>query len=51
MPQELSSAERLLQRKLQQFYKTGEVLEPEFRLIRGQYRLLQTWFLRDGGAR
>ena len=27
MPQELSSAERLLQRNLQQFYKTGEVLE------------------------
>jgi hypothetical protein len=27
------------------------VLETEFRLIRGQHRLLQTWFLRDGGAR
>lgn len=35
MSQELSSAERLLQRNLQQFYKTGEVLETEFRLIHG----------------
>jgi Patatin-like phospholipase len=36
MPQEPSSAERLLLRNLQQFYKTGEVLETEFKLIHGE---------------
>jgi hypothetical protein len=36
MSQELSSAERLLLRNLQQFYKTGEVLELEFKLIHGE---------------
>lgn len=35
MSQEPSSAERLLPRDLQQPYKTGEVLELEFKLIHG----------------
>jgi hypothetical protein len=51
MPQELSSTERLLQRNLQQFNKTGEVLETEFKVDPRAASFTSNLVFTDGGAR